>query len=124
MENIIADISIAETDLPLVSDCDMLTATENFRHMDRTADFNDMIYVTDGMMYVTECDIDYEIGAGELLFLKIRDFKRHPLGVCSFYAERGTDQRENLSSEENERTFGKHYRGKAFKAVRDLSQLG
>lgn len=70
MENIIADISIAETDLPLVSDCDMLTATENFRHMDRTADFNDMIYITDGMMYVTECDIDYEIGAGELLFLK------------------------------------------------------
>ena len=40
------------------------------------------------------------------------------------YAERGTDQRKNLSSEENERTFGKHYRGKAFKAVRDLSQLG
>lgn len=79
MENIIADISIAETDLPLVSDCDMLTATENFRHMDRTADFNDMIYVTDGMMYVTECDIDYEIGAGELLFLKkgLRHFGKY-----------------------------------------------
>lgn len=79
MENIIVLISIDETTLPLVSDCDILTAAENFRHMDRTADFNDMIYVADGIMYVTECDIDYEIGAGELLFLKngLRHFGKY-----------------------------------------------
>lgn len=69
MENSIL-IPINETALPLVSDCDMLTAAESFRHMDRTADFNDMIYVAEGKMYVTEYGIDYEIGAGELLFLK------------------------------------------------------
>lgn len=39
--------------------------------MDRMADFNVMILVTDGVMYVSENDIDYEIRAGELLFLKM-----------------------------------------------------
>ena len=33
MENIIADISIYETDMKLVTDCDMITATEKFSHM-------------------------------------------------------------------------------------------
>ena len=67
MENSIL-IPINETALPLVSDCDMLTAAESFRHMDRTADFNDMIYVAEGKMYVTEYGIDYEIGAGSCFF--------------------------------------------------------
>lgn len=70
MENIIALVSVDEKTLPLVSDCDILTATDSFYHMDRMADFNVMILVTDGVMYVSENDIDYEIGAGELLFLK------------------------------------------------------
>lgn len=77
MENNIL-ITIDETALPFVFDCDMLTAAESFCHMDRTADFNDMIYVAEGKMYVTEYGIDYEIGAGELLFLKkgLRHFGR------------------------------------------------
>ena len=62
MENIIALVSVDEKTLPLVSDCDILTATDSFYHMDRMADFN--------VMYVSENDIDYEIRAGELLFLK------------------------------------------------------
>jgi len=70
MENIIALVSVDEKTLPLVSDCDILTATDSFYHMDRMADFNVMILVTDGVMYVSENDIDYEIRAGELLFLK------------------------------------------------------
>ncbi|MGN1304002.1 MAG: AraC family transcriptional regulator [Oscillospiraceae bacterium] len=81
MENIITLVSIDETNLPLVYDCDILTASEGFYHIDRTADFNVLILVTDGIMYVTESDIDYEIGAGELLFLKngLRHFGKHEI---------------------------------------------
>ena len=45
MENIIALVSVDEKTLPLVSDCDILTATDSFYHMDRMADFNVMILV-------------------------------------------------------------------------------
>ena len=79
MENSIEYISICEQSLPLVSDCDILTASEDFFHMDRTADFSVMIYVTDGTMYVTKNEQDYEISAGKNFFLKsgIRHFGKH-----------------------------------------------
>lgn len=70
MENRIECIQIGNRVLPQLSDCDILTAAENFRHMDRTAEFNVLIYVTSGTMYVTENEQDHEINAGELLFLK------------------------------------------------------
>lgn len=70
MENNLNCISLDEHSLPAVDDCDILTASEGFFHMNRTADFNVLIYVTDGTIYVTEDDCDYEISAGELLFLK------------------------------------------------------
>ncbi len=38
--------------------------------MDRIADFNVTIYVTEGVMYVTEKGWDYEIDAGEMLLIK------------------------------------------------------
>ena len=38
--------------------------------MERITDFNVMIYVTDGTIYVTEEETDYEINAGEVFFLK------------------------------------------------------
>ena len=66
----ITRIPINELSLPAVSDCDLLTATEGFYHMDRIADFNVLIYVTEGVMYVTEEGQDYEIFSGDLLFLK------------------------------------------------------
>lgn len=56
--------------LPQLSDCDTLTSAEDFFHMDRTAEFNVLIYVTSGTMYVTENEHDYTINSGELLFLK------------------------------------------------------
>lgn len=90
MENNINRILIDELSLPLVSDCDILTASESFYHMDRTADFNVLIYVTDGTMYVTEEEQDYEIAAGEMLFLKsgLRHFGRYETlrGTRWFYA--------------------------------------
>ena len=55
---------------PVISECGLLAATEPFYHMDRTADFNVLIYVTDGAIYVTEDGTDYEVNPGEALFLK------------------------------------------------------
>ncbi|MGN0688513.1 MAG: helix-turn-helix domain-containing protein [Oscillospiraceae bacterium] len=90
MENNINSISLDALTLPHITDCDMLTASENFYHMDRTADFNVLIYVTDGVMYVTEDGADYEIASGELLFLRsgLRHFgKRETLrGTSWIYA--------------------------------------
>ena len=130
MENIIALVSVDEKTLPLVSDCDILTATDSFYHIDRMADFNVMILVTDGVMYVSENDIDYEIGAGELLFLKngLRHFGKIETlrGTRWIYVhfslpdEKGT---ESLSPEENVRIGGQYYRRKALYAVQSLSQL-
>ncbi len=70
MENSTDRITISDRILPLLSDCDMLTASEDFFHMERTADFNVLIYVISGTMYVTESEQDHEINSGELLFLK------------------------------------------------------
>lgn len=70
MENNINCISIDNIHLPMVEDCDMITASESFFHINRTADFNVLIYVTEGIMYVTEDECNYEIHPGELLFLK------------------------------------------------------
>jgi len=93
MENSIECIAINARDLPQLYDCDALTAAEDFYHMDRTADFNVLIYVTAGTMYVTENGRDYEIGPGELLFLKsgLRHLGRRttPRGTRWLYAHFG-----------------------------------
>lgn len=90
MENNTEIIVLGTESLPILTDCDILTASEDFYHMDRIADFNVMIYVTEGVMYVTENGRDYEIAAGEMLFLKkgLRHFgKRKTLrGTRWFYA--------------------------------------
>lgn len=88
MENNI--LSLTPDVLPQLIDCNILTASDDFFHMDRTADFNVLIYVTDGVMYVSENGTDYSISSGELLFLKkgIRHFGRRPTqrGTRWFYA--------------------------------------
>lgn len=70
MENNINRINIDSVHMPTVEDCDVITASDSFFHIDRIADFNVLIYVTDGAMYVTEDNVDYIINPGELLFLK------------------------------------------------------
>lgn len=64
------EITISNTSLPSVGGCDFLTAAEPFYHTDRTAPFNVLIYVTEGVIYVTEDNTDYSVSAGELLLLK------------------------------------------------------
>lgn len=48
----------------------LLAASEPFYHADRILDFNVLIYVISGVIYVTEEDTDYEIHEGEMLFLR------------------------------------------------------
>ena len=90
MENNTVNISLNELSLPVVSDCDLITAPEGFYHIDRIADFNVMIYVIEGVMYVTEEGQDYEISSGEMLFLRngLRHFGRYetPRGTSWIYA--------------------------------------
>ena len=75
---------------PVVCACDFQIAFEPFYHFDRVLDFNDLIYVVEGTMYVSEEGTDYEINEGELLFLK--KHKRHygvkesPRGTKWYYA--------------------------------------
>lgn len=56
--------------MPVLDGCDMCAASEPFFHADRIADFNVLIYVIEGTIYVTEEQTDYTVNAGEMLFLK------------------------------------------------------
>ncbi|MGN0696975.1 MAG: helix-turn-helix domain-containing protein [Oscillospiraceae bacterium] len=105
MDNNTHNIAVNTTELPKVTDFGILTASEDFYHMDRTADFNVLILVTDGVMYVTEDGSDYEIAAGEMLFLKsgLRHFGRRKTlrGTSWVYAhfylrENGADDDDTL----------------------------
>ena len=64
------EIILSNSAMPMVDECGLIAASESFYHMDRTADFNVLLYVTDGTMYVTEAGMDYAANAGDLLFLK------------------------------------------------------
>ena len=64
------EIVITNTTLPVFAGGDLYAASESFFHADRTVDFNILIYVLEGTIYVTEDDTDYAVGEGELLLLK------------------------------------------------------
>lgn len=82
-------VSISNVILPILIDCDLYAASEPFYHADRTVDFNVLIYVIEGTIYVTEDKTDYAIGSGELLFLKsgVHHFGKHeiPKGTRWYY---------------------------------------
>ena len=56
--------------MPILNGCDLCAASESFFHADRITDFNVLIYVIEGTIFVTEDGIDYAVNSGELLFLK------------------------------------------------------
>ena len=64
------EIILSSACQPIVCACDFLAAAEPFYHLDRVLEFNDLIYVVEGTMYVSEDGTDYDINEGELLFLK------------------------------------------------------
>lgn len=84
------EIILNRRTLPRYESSGLLAAAEPFYHVDRVADFNVMIYVLEGTIYVTEEGQDQEIGSGELLFLKsgIRHYGKReiPQGTRWFYA--------------------------------------
>jgi len=88
-------IYLDNTALPVICAVDSRTAGEPFTHADRILDFNVLVYVTEGAIYVTEDGTDYEIEPGSLLFLKhgIRHFgkRENPKGTkwifVHFYLE-------------------------------------
>ncbi len=64
------EIVLSSVCQPVVCACGYLTAYEPFYHIDRVPDFNELVYVDEGTMYVCEDGTDHEIHAGELVFLK------------------------------------------------------
>lgn len=84
------EIILSSSVMPILCGCDHLVAAEPFYHADRTADFHVMIYVTKGVIYVTEDDTDHEVKAGELLFLKsgVRHYGKQqiPRGTKWYFA--------------------------------------
>ena len=64
------EIVLCNSSMPVMGVCDLCAAPEPFFHADRTVDFHVLIYVIEGVGYVTEEETDYEIHPGELLFLK------------------------------------------------------
>ena len=87
---ILNEIILSSVYQPVVCACDYLAAYEPFYHLDRVLDFNDLIYVVEGTMYVSEDGVDYDINAGELLFLKhhVRHYgvKETQRGTSWYYA--------------------------------------
>ena len=75
------EIVLCSNTLPVMCGCDFLAASDPFFHADRVMDINVLIYVTDGVIYVTEDGIDYTVGSGDLLFLKagIRHYGKYEI---------------------------------------------
>lgn len=84
------EVIISSEYQPVVCACDYLAAYEPFYHLDRVLEFNDLLYVVEGTMYVSEDGTDYDINAGEMLFLKkhIRHYgvKETQRGTSWYYA--------------------------------------
>lgn len=67
---------------------DSRTAPEPFYHADRVLDFNVLVYVSEGAIYVTEDGTDYTAAAGSLLFLKngLRHFGKYEIPKSTSWA--------------------------------------
>ena len=64
------EIVIKETEGVYVEFIDLLTTHTPFYHVDRIAKYDVLIYVISGYIYVTEEEMDYEIGPGQMILLK------------------------------------------------------
>ena len=105
---ILNEIIITTTQTPVVCGCDFLAASEPFFHADRILDFNVLIYVSEGTIFVTENETDYEVNAGELLFLKkgVRHYgkKEIPRGTKWYYVHFYLDEPESRCNDFKEDT--------------------
>ncbi len=94
------NIVLSNTVMPVLSVCDLCAASEPFYHPDRTADFHDLIYVLEGVIYVTEGETDFAVKSGEMLSLKagVHHFgkKEIPKGTRWYYAHFYMNERNDL----------------------------
>lgn len=75
------EIVLNNSSMTVLNGCDLCAASEAFFHADRKLDFHVLIYVIEGVIYVTEDGVDYEVHPGEILFLKsgIRHFGKREI---------------------------------------------
>ena len=89
------EVVITNTSLPIFYSGDIYCAAEPFYHADRTVDFDILIYVLEGTIYVTEGDTDYSVKSGELLFLKsgVHHYGKYEIskGTRWYFIHFGTD---------------------------------
>lgn len=64
------EILLSSQNMPVLYSGDYIVASDPFVHADRTLDFDILIYVTSGCIQVIEENIEYQICAGDVLFLK------------------------------------------------------
>lgn len=64
------EILITNNRMPVVCECNYFTTTRGFVHPSRTLPFHVLLYVKKGRFYLTEDEIDYEIPAGSIFFMK------------------------------------------------------
>lgn len=64
------EILLSSAVQPIVCICDCIMADKSFCYPDCVLDYNVLIYVVTGTVYVTEDEVDYEVNEGELIFLK------------------------------------------------------
>lgn len=65
-----SEILLSSTALPVVCACDSQTAYKSFCIPECKFDYNVVIYIVDGTMYISENGTEYEINEGELFFVK------------------------------------------------------
>lgn len=101
------EILLTNSTLPVTCGCDFCVAAEPFFHADRTVDFNVLIYVTSGEIFVTEesedlsggvpVQTDYRVLPNQLLFLKsgVRHFGKRacPKGTSWFFIHFKTEEK-------------------------------
>lgn len=64
------ELVLSNNHMPVVCDCNHFITSKGFLHPDRCLDYHVLLYVKSGVFYVTEDDTDYEINAGNIIFLK------------------------------------------------------
>lgn len=117
--------------MPIMESCNLCAATEPFMHADRVLAFHVLIYVLEGVIYVTEDGVDYAVEAGEVLFLKkgLRHFGKAeiPKGTrwyyIHFYMDAEPESGEDALSENDVGPLQEHVSGRKVKLPKKMSHL-
>ena len=75
------EIFVTNSTMPIVCDSNHFITRKGFVHPDRCLPFHVLLYIRQGIFYVTEDEIDYAIPEGSLIFLRsgLRHYGKHPI---------------------------------------------